>query len=73
MMAPVGGTRKVMGRRMATPLTEPKPGMAPMKRPTVQPKMTSPRFSGWKTIKKPLMRRLKVSILANLRGKMSDV
>ena len=28
-MAPVGGTRKVTGSSMATPLTEPRPGMAP--------------------------------------------
>ena len=45
-MAPVGGTMNVIGNRIATPLTDPRPGMAPINRPTMQPRMTSPRFNG---------------------------
>ena len=61
-MAPVGGTKKVMGNKIATPLTEPKPGMAPIKSPTVHPIIISIRFNGSKAIEKPLKRRLRISI-----------
>ena len=56
MIAEVGGTRKVMGSRMATPLTDPRPGIAPMNSPTVQPKMISAKFSGSKAIRNPSAR-----------------
>jgi len=45
-MAAVGGTRKVIGSRMATPFTDPRPGMAPMNRPTTQPITIMVRLSG---------------------------
>ncbi len=41
MIAEAGGTRKVIGNRIATPLTEPSPGIAPMNRPSVTPTMIS--------------------------------
>ena len=53
MIAAVGGTRNVIGSRMATPLTEPRPGMAPTNKPTVQPKMIIVRFSGSKAWRRP--------------------
>ena len=46
MIAEVGGTRKVMGSRIATPLTEPRPGMAPTNNPIAQPITTTARLSG---------------------------
>jgi hypothetical protein len=63
MMAEVGGTRKVIGSRIATPFTEPRPGIAPMNRPRVTPRITMPRFRGWKAIRKPSARRLTMSIV----------
>ena len=53
MTAPVGGTKKVIGNRIATPLTDPRPGMAPTKRPTVQPSTINMKLSGSKAIAKP--------------------
>ena len=38
MMALVGGTANVMGSKMATPFTEPSPGIAPMATPRTTPK-----------------------------------
>ena len=46
MMAAVGGTRKVMGSRIATPLTEPSPGMAPTSRPMAQPSTIIIKLTG---------------------------
>ena len=63
MMAPVGGTKKVIGSRIATPLTEPNPGMAPMNKPTEQPRMISIRLRGSKAITKPLRRSVRISIV----------
>ncbi len=45
-MAESGGTRKVIGSRMATPLTEPSPGIAPMNSPTVTPMRIIRRLTG---------------------------
>ncbi len=67
-MAPVGGTRKVIGSRMATPFTEPSPGIAPMNSPNVTPAMISARLSGSKAIAKPFINRLSVSIPGQFSG-----
>ncbi len=61
-MAEVGGTRKVIGSRMATPLTEPSPGMAPMNRPITTPITTKSRLRGSKATRKPSMRWAMMSI-----------
>ena len=47
---------KVSGSTMATPLTDPSPGMAPMKRPAVTPMKTIIRFSGDSDVAKPSAR-----------------
>ena len=52
-MAAVGGTRNVIGNRMATPLTEPSPGIAPTSNPTVQPMIIIVKFSGCIASSKP--------------------
>ena len=62
-MAPVGGTRKVIGSRMATPLTDPRPGIAPIKSPAVQPSTINSKLSGSKAIRKPSDRRWNISII----------
>ena len=46
MIAAVGGTRKVIGSRIATPLTEPRPGIAPISRPIEQPRKIIIRLTG---------------------------
>ena len=56
MIADVGGTRNVIGSRIATPFTEPSPGIAPMNSPTVQPKMISAKFNGWNAMRNPSAR-----------------
>ena len=54
--AEVGGTKKVIGSKIATPLTDPKPGMAPMNNPTPAPNITNAKFKGSKEIRKPSKR-----------------
>ena len=61
-MAEVGGTRKVTGNKIATPLTEPRPGMAPMKSPTTQPRTMSAKFNGVKATTKPESSELNTSM-----------
>jgi hypothetical protein len=63
-MAEVGGTIKVTGNKIATPLIEPNPGIAPMKRPTVTPATVTAKFIGWSEIAKPFKRRSSVSMSA---------
>ena len=46
MIAAVGGTRKVIGNNIATPFTEPRPGIAPTNNPMVQPSRIIPKFNG---------------------------
>jgi hypothetical protein len=46
IIAAVGGTMNVMGIRIATPLTDPKPGIAPTNKPTRHPKINKPKFKG---------------------------
>ena len=48
--------------KRATPFTDPKPGIAPMNKPTAAPKTTSIRFCGSKTIKKPSIKLGRISI-----------
>src|SRR5210317_760685 len=67
MIADAGGTRKVMGSRIATPLTEPSPGIAPMNSPSAHPKMISPRFIGCTAIANPSIRWLRISIISHRR------
>ena len=61
-MAEAGGTRNVIGSRIATPLTDPSPGIAPMNSPTVTPKMISPRFRGSNATRNPFPRRPRISM-----------
>lgn len=61
-MADVGGTRKVTGKRIATPLTEPRPGMAPINNPTIQPRTMSNKFKGSKAMIKPESNELNMSM-----------
>ena len=62
-MAEAGGTRKVAGNRMATPLTEPRPGMAPMNRPSVTPMKMRTRFSGCTEMMTPVHRCPRISTM----------
>ncbi len=62
MIAEFGGTMKVSGRTIATPLTEPSPGMAPMNRPAVTPSTTTIRFSGVSEVANPLLRSASISM-----------
>jgi hypothetical protein len=45
-MAALGGTRKVIGSSIATPFTDPRPGIAPMNSPMTQPRRIMVRFRG---------------------------
>ena len=56
MMAEDGGTTKVSGSTIATPLTDPSPGIAPMKSPAVTPRITIIRFSGDSDVANPSAR-----------------
>ena len=62
-MAPVGGTKNVIGNKIATPLTDPNPGIAPIKRPSAQPNTTRARFSGSKAMLKPCINRPIISTI----------
>ena len=62
MIALAGGTRKVIGSKIATPFTDPKPGMAPMNKPTITPTIITTRFSGWNATTKPSSRSAIISI-----------
>jgi hypothetical protein len=42
----VGGIINVIGISIATPLTEPRPGIAPTNKPIRQPNIKRPRFKG---------------------------
>ena len=57
-----GGTRKVAGNRIATPFTEPRPGIAPMNRPTETPMKISIRFRGSNEARMPSKRCARISI-----------
>ena len=63
MIAEAGGTRKVIGSRIATPFTEPSPGIAPMKRPSVTPTTISAMFIGWIARNRPWLRSSRISMV----------
>src|SRR6056297_2962321 len=80
MIAEPGGTRKVTGKRIATPLTDPRPGIAPIKRPSVTPIRISSRFRGWMatSIPSPSRDRISMACLSPscqlaLSGSVNDV
>jgi hypothetical protein len=52
-----------MGNKIATPLTDPNPGIAPMNKPTVTPTIISPKFIGSSAVKIPLNKKEKTSIM----------
>jgi len=58
----VGGTIKVMGIRIATPLTDPRPGIAPTNRPIKQPNINNARLNHWSDVKTPSSNNPKVSM-----------
>ena len=62
MMADSGGTKKVRGKTMATPFTDPKPGMAPMNRPAVTPATTIIILNRDRDVEKPSNNKPSVSI-----------
>ncbi len=53
-MAEAGGTRKVSGKRIATPFTEPSPGIMPIHRPSVTPMMIIRKLIGCSASRTPL-------------------
>ena len=64
MIAEEGGTIKVSGSTMATPFTDPSPGIAPMNNPAVTPRMTIIRLTGDSDVAKPSANSAKVSMIA---------
>src|SRR6056297_1522958 len=74
MIAEAGGTRNVIGSRIATPLTDPSPGIAPMNRPSVTPRMIRSRFNGWSASTNPDPRSARISIFlfASYPGSVDD-
>ena len=62
MIADEGGTMKVSGRTIATPFTDPSPGIAPMKRPAVTPRITIVRLNGDNEVANPSARSARISI-----------
>ena len=62
MMADSGGTRKVSGKTIATPFTDPNPGMAPINRPAVTPATTITMLNRDSEVEKPSINKLSVSI-----------
>ena len=53
---------KVIGISIATPFTEPRPGIAPTNKPIRQPNIKRPRFKGSKDTKIPSRRSINTSI-----------
>jgi hypothetical protein len=53
---------KVIGIRMATPFTEPSPGIAPTNNPIKHPKISKPKLRGIRAVPIPSIRSKKVSI-----------
>ena len=56
-MAAVGGTIKVIGIRIATPFTDPSPGIAPTNNPIRHPKINKAKLSGTRAVPMPFIRR----------------
>jgi len=63
MIADAGGTRKVIGSRIATPFTDPSPGIAPMNSPMVTPIRIRPRLTGCSARNTPSTRNEKTSMM----------
>ena len=55
----------VIGIRMATPLTDPKPGIAPTNSPIKHPKISKAKLRGIRAVPIPFIRSKKVSICLN--------
>lgn len=53
----------VIGIKMATPLTEPNPGMAPTNRPTKHPKINKPKLSGSNAVNIPCSNKAVTSMI----------
>src|SRR6056297_1139434 len=65
MIAVLGGSRKVTGSSTATPLTEPRPGIAPTNSPARQPSTIIVRLRGCRASMKPAVSGSRmVSIIA---------
>jgi hypothetical protein len=62
-MADVGGTRKVTGNKIATPLTDPNPGIAPIKSPAKHPAKIMKRFSGSNDCNRPFPSKVIISVI----------
>ena len=71
MIAEEGGTMNVSGSTIATPFTEPRPGMAPMNRPAVTPIRTTMMLKGDRDVAKPSARRARMSIFAASQKKVA--
>ena len=63
IIAEAGGTTKVKGSTIATPFTDPKPGMAPIKSPAVTPRITISKLNGESEVAKPSDKSVRRSIL----------
>jgi hypothetical protein len=53
IIAAVGGTIKVIGIKIATPLTEPRPGIAPTNNPMRHPNIKRAKFNNSKDVAIP--------------------
>ncbi len=62
IIAEVGGTRKVAGRRIATPLTDPRPGIAPINSPSATPPNINMMLRGSRAINMPSTKCPRISI-----------
>lgn len=60
----------VKGRSIATPLTDPNPGIAPTNSPITTPRNAKPRLTGWKASSMPLNSRLTMSKIGSLVHKL---
>ena len=67
-MAEAGGTKNVIGSKIATPFTDPNPGIAPMNKPTVTPIRIKARLTGCSARNMPSARNENTSIIFLLAG-----
>ena len=70
-MAAVGGTKKVIGNKIATPLTEPKPGIAPTSKPMAQPMNIIIKLSGCSASRMPAPSSGSIESMARVRSTSS--
>src|SRR5665647_98060 len=71
IMAGVGGSWKVRGRRIAIPAAGPTPGSTPTAVPTMDPKKANIRFSGVRAKPKPIIRFCRESNVCLLQAQIS--